>query len=60
MQFGGQTPLNLARSLEENGVNIIGTAPESIEATEDREFFQKLVDRIGIRQPDNGLSTTLG
>ena len=59
VQFGGQTPLNLATELEANGVNIIGTAPASIEDAEDREFFQKLVTRIGIRQPENGLSTTV-
>ncbi len=59
VQFGGQTPLNLAKSLEANGVNIIGTSPAGIEAAEDREFFQKLVDKIGIRQPANGIATTI-
>mgnify|MGYP000120851649 CR=1 FL=1 len=59
VQFGGQTPLNLARGLERNGVNIIGTRPASIEAAEDRRLFQELADRLGIRQPENGTATTL-
>jgi carbamoyl-phosphate synthase large subunit len=54
MQFGGQTPLNLAKALKEHGVNVIGTSPESIEAAEDRELFKQLIIRLGIRQPDNG------
>jgi carbamoyl-phosphate synthase large subunit len=58
-QFGGQTPLNLARDLAANGVNIIGTSPESIEAAEDRKLFQELADRLGIRQPANGLATSV-
>ena len=57
VQFGGQTPLNLAKGLEENGVNIIGTKPDSIEAAEDRKFFQELATRLEIRQPENGLAT---
>jgi carbamoyl-phosphate synthase large subunit len=56
VQFGGQTPLNIAKELEKNGVNIIGTSPSSIEAAEDREIFQKLVNKIGIRQPENGIA----
>lgn len=59
VQFGGQTPLNLAADLERNGVNIIGTKPASIEAAEDRKFFQELADRLKIRQPANGLATTI-
>ena len=59
VQFGGQTPLNLAKGLEENGVNIIGTKPDSIEAAEDRKFFQELATRLGIRQPTNGLATNV-
>lgn len=59
VQFGGQTPLNLAKSLEENGVNIIGTKPENIEIAEDRKFFQQLAHKIGIQQPKNGLSFTI-
>jgi carbamoyl-phosphate synthase large subunit len=59
VQFGGQTPLNLAMSLKKNGVNIIGTSPESIEAAEDRDFFQALVTKLGIRQPENGTATKI-
>jgi carbamoyl-phosphate synthase large subunit len=57
VQFGGQTPLNLARDLERNGVNIIGTKPEMIEVAEDRKCFAELVERLGIRQPPNGIAT---
>ena len=59
VQFGGQTPLNLARALQENGVNVIGTPPERIEAAEDRDFFKQLVTKLGIRQPKNGMATTV-
>jgi carbamoyl-phosphate synthase large subunit len=59
VQFGGQTPLNIAKELEENGVNVIGTSPADIEAAEDRDFFQKLVTKIGILQPDNGIATNV-
>ena len=59
VQFGGQTPLNLAKSLEECGVKIIGTSPGSIEAAEDRDFFQKLVTKLNIRQPENGMARTV-
>jgi len=59
VQFGGQTPLNLAADLARNGVNIIGTQPESIEAAEDRKYFQELAQRLGIRQPDNGTATSV-
>src|SRR3546814_13559645 len=53
VQYGGQTPLKLARALEANGVPIIGTSPDSIDLAEDRERFQKLVDKLGLRQPPN-------
>ena len=53
VQFGGQTPLNLAESLKANGVNIIGTSPESIADAEDRELFKKILEKIGLRQPVN-------
>jgi carbamoyl-phosphate synthase large subunit len=53
VQYGGQTPLKLARALEANGVPIIGTSPESIDLAEDRERFQKLVDDLGLKQPPN-------
>ncbi len=54
VQFGGQTPLNLARELKGLGVPIIGTSPESIELAEDRKHFGKLLARMGIPQPENG------
>ncbi len=53
VHYGGQTPLKLARALEANGVPIIGTSPDSIDLAEDRERFQKLVDRLGLKQPPN-------
>jgi len=53
VQYGGQTPLKLARALEANGVPIIGTSPDSIDLAEDRERFQKLVDDLGLLQPPN-------
>jgi carbamoyl-phosphate synthase large subunit len=59
VQFGGQTPLNLAKSLEAAGVNIIGTSPSSIEAAEDRDFFQKLASKLNIKQPPNGIATNV-
>src|SRR5690349_20144355 len=54
VQFGGQTPLKLARALEKAKAPIIGTSPDSIDLAEDRERFQKLVDRLGLLQPPNG------
>ena len=56
-QFGGQTPLNLALALQKNGVNIIGTSPQSIEMAEDRKLFAAMLDRLKIPQPPNGLAT---
>src|ERR1039457_70118 len=56
-QFGGQTPLNLALGLQKNGVNIIGTSPQSIEMAEDRKRFSAMLDKLGIPQPPNGLGT---
>ena len=53
VQFGGQTPLKLARDLEANGVPIIGTTPDSIDIAEDRERFQKLLHRLKLKQPPN-------
>ena len=53
VQYGGQTPLKLARALEANGVPIIGTSPDSIDLAEDRERFQQLVDSLGLLQPPN-------
>jgi carbamoyl-phosphate synthase large subunit len=56
-QFGGQTPLNLALGLQKNGVNIIGTSPQSIEVAEDRKLFAAMLTKLGIPQPPNGLAT---
>jgi carbamoyl-phosphate synthase large subunit len=56
-QFGGQTPLNLALGLQKNGVNIIGTSPQSIEIAEDRKMFAAMLDKLKIPQPPNGLAT---
>ena len=58
VQYGGQTPLKLARALEANGVPIIGTSPESIDVAEDRERFQKLLHKLGLRQPPNRTART--
>ena len=58
VQFGGQTPLNLARALESAGVNIIGTSPDMIDAAEDRERFQAILEKLDLRQPPNGIATT--
>jgi carbamoyl-phosphate synthase large subunit len=57
VQFGGQTPLNLARALENSGVPIIGTSPESIELAEDRERFRLVIDRLGLKQPPSASAT---
>ena len=58
VQFGGQTPLNLAADLERHGVPIIGTSPKSIELAEDRKFFSALLDRIGLKQAEAGTAVT--
>jgi carbamoyl-phosphate synthase large subunit len=57
VQFGGQTPLNLARALEAGGVPIIGTSPESIDLAEDRERFRLVIERLGLKQPPNASAT---
>ncbi len=59
VQFGGQTPLNLARALEAAGAPIIGTSVDSIDLAENRELFQGLVQRLGLQQPDNGTALDL-
>jgi carbamoyl-phosphate synthase large subunit len=59
VQFGGQTPLNLAKGLEENGVRIIGTSPKNIELAEDRKMFAKLLDDLGLHQAPSGTATSL-
>jgi carbamoyl-phosphate synthase large subunit len=53
VQYGGQTPLKLSRALEANGVPIIGTSPDSIDIAEDRERFQQVIEKLGLRQPPN-------
>jgi carbamoyl-phosphate synthase large subunit len=58
VQYGGQTPLKLALDLEANGVPIIGTSPDMIDAAEDRERFQKLLQELGLRQPPNRTART--
>jgi carbamoyl-phosphate synthase large subunit len=59
VQFGGQTPLNLARALEAEGVRIIGTSVESIETAEDRALFDRLLERLGLRRPPAGAAMSL-
>jgi carbamoyl-phosphate synthase large subunit len=58
VQFGGQTPLNLANGLKAAGVSILGTQPESIETAEDRQLFATMLDRLGLRQTPNGSATS--
>ncbi len=59
VQFGGQTPLSLALGLERAGVPVIGTSPDKIDLAEDRERFQKLLHKVGLRQPANGIATSV-
>ena len=59
VQYGGQTPLKLARALEAAGVPIIGTSPDAIDRAEDRERFQQAVDRLGLLQPENATVTSI-
>ena len=59
VQFGGQTPLNLAVPLMRAGVPILGTSPDAIDRAEDRERFQALIQKLGLRQPPNGTALTL-
>ena len=59
VQFGGQTPLNLARALEAAGVPILGTTPESIDLAEDRDRFRLVIDRLGLRQTPSEMATNL-
>ena len=58
VQFGGQTPLKLANALHDAGIPILGTTPDAIDLAEDRERFQKLVQRLGLKQPENAIATT--
>ncbi len=59
LQLGGQTPLNLAKSLQAHGVRILGTSVDAIDRAEDRDRFKKLLQKIGLRQPANGIATSL-
>jgi len=59
VHYGGQTPLKLARGLEEAGVPIIGTSPDAIDRAEDRERFQQMIERLGLRQPVNSTVRSL-
>jgi carbamoyl-phosphate synthase large subunit len=56
VQFGGQTPLKLAQALEDAGIPILGTSPDAIDLAEDRERFAALVDKLGLKQPENGIA----
>ncbi len=58
VQYGGQTPLKLANALQEAGIPILGTSPDAIDLAEDRERFQDLVNRLGLKQPKNGIAST--
>ncbi|MDB5529048.1 MAG: carB [Devosia sp.] len=59
VQFGGQTPLNLAEAVQKAGVPILGTQPDSIDLAEDRDLFSKLINRLELRQPKNGIAYSL-
>ncbi|RLA85784.1 MAG: carbamoyl phosphate synthase large subunit, partial [Deltaproteobacteria bacterium] len=59
LQFGGQTPLNLALDLQRAGVRILGTSPDSIDRAEDRKRFKELLEKLGLKQPPNGTAVTL-
>ncbi len=56
VQFGGQTPLKLAHSLEDHNIPILGTSPDAIDLAEDRDRFKDLLDRLGLKQPENGIA----
>ncbi|MDQ2095652.1 carbamoyl-phosphate synthase large subunit [Rhodalgimonas zhirmunskyi] len=58
VQFGGQTPLKLANALQDEGIPILGTTPDAIDLAEDRERFQELVNKLGLKQPRNGIAST--
>jgi carbamoyl-phosphate synthase large subunit len=59
VQFGGQTPLNLAKELAEAGVKILGTTPETIDLAEDRDRFRHVIEKLGIPQPESGMASNL-
>ncbi len=56
VQFGGQTPLNIAKELEEAGVKILGTSPDTIDLAEDRDRFRQIIQKLGIPQPESGMA----
>src|SRR5208337_2678078 len=58
VQFGGQTPLNLAVSLEKAGAKILGTSPDAIDRAEDRKRFQQMLHKLGLKQPENATAFT--
>ena len=58
VQFGGQTPLKLSEELSKRGINILGTSPDAIDLAEDRERFQALVNKLQLKQPNNGIAST--
>jgi carbamoyl-phosphate synthase large subunit len=60
VQYGGQTPLKLAKALEAAGVPILGTSPEAIDLAEDRDRFKALIERLGLKQPDSGIARSPG
>ncbi len=59
VQFGGQTPLKLADALERAGIPILGTSPDAIDLAEDRDRFKRLLDKLGLRQPENGIAYSI-
>ena len=59
VQYGGQTPLKLANRLKQQNVNIIGTSPEAIDLAEDREKFKDLIEKLGLKQPNNSIATNI-
>jgi len=59
VQFGGQTPLNLAKELSEAGVKILGTTPDVIDLAEDRDRFRNVIEKLGIPQPESGMASTI-
>ncbi len=59
VQYGGQTPLNLANKLEKHGVPIIGTSPKSIDKAEDREEFQEMLKKLSLKQPPNRIANSV-
>lgn len=59
VQFGGQTPLNIAEELAQAGVRILGTTPQTIDLAEDRDRFRQVIQKLGIPQPDSGMASTL-